>query len=162
MGTSEIPVRAAGSPGFPRAPEGVSEADIRALVHGFYGRIRADAVLGSIFGREIDDADWPRHLQTMCDFWSSTVLRTDRYGGRPLSPHLRMPDLSTEHFARWLTLFRETAEAELAPEAAAHFILLAERIAQSFRMAIAFHRGEDTTKVVPIPAEPPVSGRRET
>ena len=29
---------------------------------------------------------WPRHLGKMCDFWSSTLLRTGRYDGRPLPP----------------------------------------------------------------------------
>jgi hemoglobin len=150
---SSIPVRAAGAPGFPPAPPEVTEAGIRALVHGFYAKIRADDLLGPVFGREIADADWPRHLDNMCDFWSSAVLRTTRYGGRPLSPHLRMPDLSEAHFRRWLQLFRATAAETMEPTAGAHMVSLAERIAHSFRLAIAFHRGEDSTRVHPIAAE---------
>lgn len=148
MANNDLRVRAATADPFPdAAPEGVTEAHVAKLVHGFYGRIRADDLLGPIFSREIAEDEWPDHLRNMCDFWSSVVLRTDRYGGRPLPPHLRLEGLGEPHFRRWLALFRATAEAELPAEAALLFIQRAERIAHSFRLSIAFHRGEDTTGV---------------
>jgi hemoglobin len=129
----------------------ITEDNIHRLVHGFYDEVRADALLGPVFGREIAPEAWPVHLAKMCDFWSSVLLRTARYDGRPLPPHLRMPDLSDTHFARWLTLFRATADAVFAPADANRVIALAERIGTSFRLSIALHRGEDTMKVGPLP-----------
>ncbi|WP_194304086.1 group III truncated hemoglobin [Chthonobacter albigriseus] len=153
MSDEPIRVRAAGVEPFPdQAPAGIGEEDIRRLVHGFYARIREDDLLGPIFGREIASDRWPIHLEKMCAFWSSVVLRTERYDGRPLSPHLRIGELSEPHFRRWLALFRETAEDLLSRDAAAIFIGRAERIAHSFRLSIAFHRGEDAVRLPMIRA----------
>ena len=65
----EIPIRS--------VPPGLDEAGIRALVHGFYAKVRQDAELGPIFDRVIGD-DWDNHLAKMCDFWSSVMLTTGR------------------------------------------------------------------------------------
>lgn len=129
----------------------LTEENIHRLVHDFYDQVRADDLIGPVFGREIAPDQWPVHLAKMCDFWSSVLLRTNRYDGRPLPPHLRMPDLADAHFARWLALFRRTADAIFAPPDANRVIALAERIGTSFRLSIALHRGEDTTKVGALP-----------
>lgn len=128
-------------------PETLDEATIHAVVHGFYAEIRKDALLGPIFDAEITAQEWPVHLERMCDFWSSMLLRTGRYQGRPLPPHLRIPGLGEEHFRRWLTLFRQTVRQLCPPEIADLFMDRALRIAHSFRLAIAFHRGEDACSV---------------
>lgn len=149
----EIPVRsAAPSPLDGAALDSVNEDSIRALVHRFYASVHRDGLIGPIFDREIAPARWPQHLDKMCAFWSSLLLRTRRYDGRPLAPHLRLPELSDEHFSRWLALFRATAREVFSAEDAAAVIALAERIAQSFRLSIAFHRGEDTTRLRPLDA----------
>lgn len=132
------------------ATPSVDEAAIRRLVFGFYDSVRQDALLSPVFSREIAPDAWPLHLEKMCDFWSNVLLKTHRYDGRPMPAHLRLPDISDAHFSRWLSLFRETAGRVLPPEGAAEAISHAERIARSFRMGIAFHRGEDTTKVAPL------------
>ncbi|HWJ71761.1 MAG TPA: group III truncated hemoglobin [Kaistia sp.] len=133
-------------------PDGVDEDGIRRLVHGFYDAVQADALLGPVFAREVEDGRWPEHLAKMCDFWSSVLLKTRRYEGRPLAPHLRLADLSDAHFERWLSLFAETARRSFEPDAAAVVIAFAERIANSFRLSRALHRGEDTTRLRPIAA----------
>ena len=130
--------------------EALDEAMVQAVVHGFYGEIRKDDLLGPIFVDHIAPADWPAHLARMCDFWSATLLRTDRYEGRPLSPHLAIPELQEAHFHRWLSLFHRTVERLCSPEVADLFLDRALRIAHSFRLAIAFHRNEDSTLVSPI------------
>lgn len=130
---------------------GIDEERIRRLVHGFYAAVRDDDLIGPLFLREIQAERWPAHLDKMCAFWSSVLLRTDRYDGRPLSPHLRMAELADAHFARWLELFRRTATQVFDPPAAAAVTGHAERIAQSFRMSIAFHRGRDASTVGPLP-----------
>lgn len=131
-------------------PETLDEEMIHAVVHGFYDRIRKDELLGPIFGAAIPDEEWPVHLGKMCDFWSATLLRTGRYHGRPLPPHLAIPGLGEEHFRRWLTLFRATVSRLCPPEIASLFMDRALRVAHSFRLAIAFHRGEDTLHIKPI------------
>lgn len=131
-------------------PEVLDEAMIHAVVHGFYDKIRADALLGPIFNAAIAPQAWPVHLAKMCDFWSGALLRTGRYDGRPLPPHLAIPGLGEPHFRRWLSLFRGTVRETCPPEVAALFMDRALRIAHSFRLAIAFNRGEDTLLVRPI------------
>ena len=131
-------------------PEMLDERMIHDVVHGFYDKIRADDLLGPIFNGVIRDEDWPKHLQKMCDFWSSGFLRTGRYTGRPLQPHLVIPDLGEEHFRRWLTLFRATVHEICPPPVAKLFMDRAIRIAHSFRLARAFHHGESTLSIRPI------------
>lgn len=151
---SKIPVRSAA----PTPLDGVklstvNEDSIHRLVHEFYDAVRRDDVIGPIFLERIAPGRWPFHLNRMCDFWSSVLLRTGRYQGQPLPPHLRIPGLSDPHFARWLGLFRITARATFSEADATVVIATAERIAQSFRFAGAIHRGEDSTKLGPLPVE---------
>lgn len=131
-------------------PEVLDEAMIHAVVHGFYDEIRKDDLLGPIFNGVIAPAEWAHHLDKMCDFWSSALLRTGRYDGRPLPPHIAIPDLGEEHFRRWLSLFRATVLRLCPPEVAALFMDRALRVAHSFRLAIAFHRKQDTVAIEPI------------
>ena len=131
-------------------PDLLDEEMVHAVVHGFYDKIRADELLAPIFYSVISPQEWPAHLAKMCDFWSSVLLRTSRYDGRPLPPHLAIPDIGEEHFRRWLTLFRETVADLCPPEVASLFMERALRIAHSFRLAIAFSRGESTMDVMPI------------
>jgi hemoglobin len=131
-------------------PDMLDEKMVRAVVHGFYDEIRRDDLLGPIFGEIIEPDQWPHHLAKMCDFWSATLLRTSRYEGRPLPPHLAIPELDERHFRRWLQLFRATVRRLCPPEVAQLFMNRALRIAHSFRLAIAFHRGENSLHIQPI------------
>ena len=117
----------------------VNEASIERLVRAFYGRAREDAVIGPIFNASV--ADWEHHIGNITDFWSSIVLRTGVYSGRPMRPHLLLP-LQGEHFDRWLMIFEATARELFSAEVAAIFIDRARRIADSFEMGIASTRGE--------------------
>lgn len=131
-------------------PEVLDEDMVEAVVHGFYDEIRRDDLLGPVFADIIEPDRWPYHLAKMCDFWSATLLRTSRYEGRPLPPHLAIPELGERHFRRWLQLFRATVRRVCPPEVAQIFMNRALRIAHSFRLAIAFHRSEDTLDIQPI------------
>ena len=133
-------------------PPSIDEAGIRRLVHGFYDAIRRDPLLGPIFGREIAPERWPDHLDKMCNFWSSVLLKTGRYDGRPLPPHLALSELTDRHFQQWLRLFRTIAKQVFDESGAALVVARAERIAHSFRLALSFHRGHDTTTVLPLSA----------
>ncbi len=130
-------------------PAALDEAMVRAVVDDFYAKTRRDPVIGPVFNRVIPNAEWPQHLDTITDFWSSMLLGTGRYFGRPMPKHLAIPDLTDAHFARWLKLFRQTVEDICPPEIAALFIERAERIGYNFRMRIAQFRGEDPAGVKP-------------
>src|SRR5690606_11758483 len=131
-------------------PEVLDEDMIHAVVHGFYDKIRGDDLLGPIFNSKIAPEAWPVHLAKMCDFWSSVLLRTSRYDGRPLPPHLSIPELEEPHFRRWLTLFRDTVRSICPQEVADLFMERALRVAHSFRLSIAFHRNQDSVGILPI------------
>jgi hemoglobin len=134
----------------PGLEAGVDEAMIRRVVHAFYDLIRADATLGPIFASVIED--WDPHLEKMCDFWSSMLLMTKRYDGRPVPAHVRIEGLGAPHFERWLQLFRATARAQCPEPAAELFIDRAERVARSLQMAIDFHNGAPPPFGAPIRA----------
>ena len=134
----------------PGVAAGVTEQMIHDLVHGFYGKIRADPALGPIFNRVV--GDWDEHLAKMCDFWSSVLLMTGRFKGTPMAAHARIPEIRPTHFARWLHVFQQTAAEMCPPQAAALFVAKSEMIAQSLQLGIAASRGE----------LPPVSGEART
>ncbi len=115
------------------AATGLDEERLKALVHRFYDKVRADAVLGPIFAERI--TDWGAHLAKMVDFWSAVALMTGRYHGAPVEKHAGLP-VGWAHFERWLALFRETAHQTCPPAGAAHVIERAERIARSLNFAI--------------------------
>ena len=124
-----------------RAATGIDKAMIARLIHGFYARVRQDAVLGPIFAARIEDDAWPQHLERMVAFWSSVVLMTGRYRGQPVQAHAGM-GADDAHFERWLTIFREAAHDLTPPAAATHFIEHAERIGASLRAAVVRDFGD--------------------
>jgi hemoglobin len=117
---------------------GITEAMIERLVRGFYVKVRTDALLAPIFEARI--RDWEPHLAQMCAFWSSVALMSGRYHGTPMVKHLPLP-VDAAHFDRWLALFEQTAREICSPEAAAHFVERARRIAASLELGIAGGRG---------------------
>ena len=120
------------------ADTGITEAMIEQLVRAFYAKVRADAVLGPVFEAKI--ADWEPHLAQMFAFWSSVALMTGRYHGTPMIKHVKLP-IDAGHFDRWLALFEDTAREICPPEAAAHFIDRAHRIAASLELGVAGANG---------------------
>jgi len=142
---SELPVRSAGArkrarlTAEIRRQTGIDEAMIERLVRRFYARAGADDLLGPIFAAHV--ADWEAHIARMCAFWSSVALMTGHYHGQPMQAHMPLA-LAPEHFDRWLGLFEETARETCPPEAAAHFIDRARRIADSLEMGVVANRGD--------------------
>jgi hemoglobin len=116
----------------------ITEADIALLVDTFYGRVRADLLLGPVFDAAIGEteAEWATHLAKLRRFWSAVMLRSGAYHGDPYSAHLRLPGLTPEMFTQWLALFDATCAALFPPEIAAAFSERAHRIARSLRMGL--------------------------
>ncbi|MCC8947095.1 group III truncated hemoglobin [Bradyrhizobium sp. Arg62] len=118
---------------------GITEAMIEQLVHAFYAKVRKDPMIGPVFETRI--SNWEPHLAQMCAFWSSVALMTGRYHGTPMVKHMPLP-IDAAHFDRWLELFEATAAELCPPDAAAHFIDRARRIASSLEMGVAGGQGE--------------------
>ncbi len=133
----------------------LDEAGVVRVVDAFYESVRADALLNPIFSAAIAEDHWPQHLAAMYDFWSAMMLGTRRYSGRPLPKHMALPGLNDAHFARWLELFHETTRRLTRPEEAAVFMARAMTVAQNFRMALAYRRGEDPDALPPLAARLP-------
>ena len=127
--------------------EPLQPSDIARLVDRFYDRVQADAILGPVFNPVV--ADWPEHKRLLVDFWSSIALGTKSYRGNPMAAHRPHP-IREEHFGHWLDLWRETAEAELAPEHAALFIEHARRIAQSLQFGLGLRPRQGVIRTLPV------------
>ncbi|MBX3364587.1 MAG: group III truncated hemoglobin [Phycisphaeraceae bacterium] len=102
---------------------------IRRLVDTFYDTVKADELLGPIFAAHVEN--WSLHLPKMYAFWSTVVLRTGRYAGRPLEVHQRIPGLRQEHFDRWVSLWIKTVADMVPPEVHEVFTIPAQRMAAS-------------------------------
>lgn len=116
----------------------VTEATVVRLVDAFYGKVRADPVLGPVFARTIAPEGWPAHLAKMYAFWSSVMLTTGRYKGNPMAAHMAVEGIEGPMFERWLTLFGEAAGELFAEREAAIFRLKAQRIAESLKLGLFF------------------------
>ena len=103
---------------------------IERLVAEFYRRVRQDRLLGPIFDAAVEDGDG--HLSRMRDFWSSVVLMSGRYKGKPVLVHAMLPGITPATFPgkSWV-LFHATAIDVCLVNAAALFIDCARRIADS-------------------------------
>jgi hemoglobin len=115
----------------------ITEPEISTLVDTFYAKVRRDPDIGPIFNAIV--GDWPHHLATLKDFWSTVLLTTGRYKGDPMMTHLQLP-LDPDHFSRWLALFAETANEVLSPNHAREVIAKSRRIAENFKAGIAYRK----------------------
>jgi hemoglobin len=123
----------------PRARfETLSEETLGYFLDAFYAKVRRDDVIGPVFAARIADEDWPRHLATIRDFWSSVLLKTGRYKGNPFGKHVAIEGIGMAHFERWLGLFGETASETFAPEIAAALSERAHRIGDSLKAGLFF------------------------
>ncbi|MCH9649786.1 MAG: group III truncated hemoglobin [Deltaproteobacteria bacterium] len=113
----------------------IDEGAIDLLVTSFYARVLDDAKLAPIFTSAIEDSAWPKHLERMRAFWSTVLLSTGRYQGRPVPLHAALRGLEGEHFEHWLTLFTKVAAEIFTPPLAADIAQLARRIGQGLARA---------------------------
>ena len=124
---------------FTMPADGITEASLKTLVDLFYARVRRDPLIGPVFNGAIHD--WPEHLDKLQAFWSSVMLTSGRYKGRPLPAHIKHGEAITPaSFERWLSLWRETTDEVMPPAAAAAMQDKAARIAESLSLGIAFAR----------------------
>jgi hemoglobin len=87
---------------------------LKTLITRFYERAQQDALLGPVFARQVHD--WPSHIETVTDFWSTQTGGPALYRGG-MGKHL-MLGLAPEHFERWLELWNANAREQLSAECA--------------------------------------------
>ncbi len=122
------------------ACKGITEERLAALVNLFYSRVRQDPKIGPVFNDAIDDC--PEHLERLQAFWSSVMLTSGRYKGRPLPAHVKHADrIDAASFQRWLGLWRETTDELFDAASAAALQDKAARIAESLTLGIDFAKG---------------------
>src|SRR5205085_1564071 len=83
---------------------------ILPLLVAFYDRVGADPLLAPYFA----PLDMAAHLPRIADFWSALLFHTARYRGNAFRPHLDMPGLDAERFARWLDALETTVDERYA------------------------------------------------
>ena len=111
----------------------ITPSSIVQLVDAFYARVRDDAVLGPVFEAKLA-GHWHEHMPRMVAFWTKVLLGTGEFQGNVFGTHMALSGIETEHFVRWLTLFRLTALEVLGEDGAAEAMLVAQRIASSLQL----------------------------
>lgn len=106
-----------------------THADILRVVDDFYTRIQGDPLLQIPFKSV---GDWPEHIRKLTHFWWV------RFGGEPyLFNHYNpvakhyFAGFNRELLTRWLFIFDETLRTHLAPEQAALWKLISERMGEA-------------------------------
>lgn len=115
------------------------EIAIDDCVRRFYAKGAEDSLLGPIF-TTIHDLE--RHMGVVADFWSRSLLGTERYQGQPFAAHIDLP-VEPEHFRRWLELFSETASEILPKTQAEQAIAKAAHMTQCFQAGLFPFIGAD-------------------
>lgn len=110
-----------------------TEEDLNRLVEVFYAAAKTDPLIGPVFNGTV--SDWQAHARTVANFWSRSMLGTTRYNGHPFTAHISL-GLKSEHFDRWVALFRTSANAVLQPDAAAFAISKVEHMSQCFQTGL--------------------------
>jgi hemoglobin len=89
-----------------------SKDDLVMLVNTFYGRVKADELIGHIFNAIIGD-DWSKHLPIMYTFWNTVLFGEEGYKGQAIAKHIeidRKIPLQPEHFDRWISIWKATVD----------------------------------------------------
>jgi truncated hemoglobin YjbI len=111
----------------------ITESSIVQLVDTFYARVRDDAVLSPVFEAKLAGR-WHEHMPRMYAFWTKVLLSTGEFNGNVFGKHMALSGIETEHFVRWLTLFRLTAVDVFGVDGATEALTVAQRIASSLQL----------------------------
>ena len=110
----------------------LQDADLDEVLLAFYATLADDALLAPYFAV----VDMTAHMPRIVAFWSTMLFRTGRYSGSAFRPHLEMPGLTAEHFARWVATLEAVLEARFAGPNARSMMELAHRIAYSMQLRL--------------------------
>jgi hemoglobin len=122
--------------GGPHVPAPTRDLDdpqeIEEMVRRFYRDVAQDDLLGPLFN-DVARVDWSEHLPKLTRFWCRALLGIEGYQGNPFRAHADINDrapLRTEHFERWLQLFRDTVELGWSGPKVDRALELARTVAQ--------------------------------
>ena len=107
-----------------------SVESITQLVHGFYGDVRRDPLLGPVFDEALH-GQWDAHLQRLVDFWSTGALGTRSFKGDVFGKHMALEGVTPAHFAAWVGLWQQHTSRLFAPEVARDLQVAAHGIARN-------------------------------
>ena len=116
--------------GAPEAHAPASMESITQLVHGFYGDVRQDQLLGPVFEKALH-GQWDAHLQRLVDFWSTVALGTRSFKGDVFGKHMALEGVTPAHFAAWVGLWQQHTSRLFAPEVAHDLQVAAHGIARN-------------------------------
>ncbi len=122
-----LQTRSSGGPGGHAPP---SVESITRLVHGFYGDVRQDPLLGPVFEKALH-GQWDTHLQRLVDFWSTVALGTRSFKGDVFGKHMVLEGVTPAHFAAWVGLWQQHTSRLFAPEVAHDLQVAAHGIARN-------------------------------
>ncbi len=105
--------------------------NIILLVDRFYEKVNQDRLLSVVFN-DFAKVDWEAHLPVMYSFWSAVLFDTNTYKGQPFTSHTDLP-ISTDHFQRWLELFKKTVDENFRGRKAEEAKEKADSIAHIFQ-----------------------------
>jgi hemoglobin len=122
------------------------EDDLQHLLESFYDAVEKEPLLAPYFA----PVDMREHMPRIVDFWSTILFHTGRYSGNAFRPHLGMPGLTAEHFARWVATLERTVDSGFEGSQAERMKEYAHRIAYSMQLRLGLapsaacrSRGED-------------------
>ncbi len=123
-----------------------SLADIQILVDTFYGRIRANELLGHIFNDILKDK-WPAHLEKMYRFWQTVLLEEHTYTGSPFIPHAKLP-IEKLHFDTWLNIWNTTVNELFEGTKADETKWRGEKMAEMFLYKILYYQNNTSIPIL--------------
>ncbi len=123
-----------------------SLADIKILVDTFYGKIREDELLGSIFNNILKDR-WTPHLEKMYRFWQTVLLQEHTYVGSPFVPHANLP-IDQQHFDTWLNIWYSTIDSLFEGTKADEAKWRGEKMAEMFLYKIMYYQNNTSVPIL--------------
>ena len=108
----------------------------------FYSRLRKHEEVGKIFEDVIgtDDQKWQEHIEHICEFWCSLILKSRTFNGSPMQKHIAIKGIKRHHFDQWLGIFEQTAKEVYTNDCSDIFISRSQQIARSLSMGIEISR----------------------
>jgi len=95
-----------------------NRADLENLMKAFYSKALVDESIEHYF-TQVVQLDMEKHLPRITDFWETVVFDAGKYQGNTLKVHEDLHEKSpfqSEHFTRWIDLFKATVDELFAGE----------------------------------------------
>src|SRR5690625_1404401 len=109
---------------------------LKLLLHHFYADVRQHQLIGPIFNSHV--FDWPSHLETIGDFWSTATRGPRDYQGAMPLKHIPL-NLELPHFHAWLDLWRRNCRIHLHAAEDEEIIAIAETIGRRLHNIVTHH-----------------------